>query len=484
MSAILAIGYDMDNSISDLNGINTYTNPFNTADGNIIHCVNLASNTNGSRIKRPGYDTFLGNPDNAKVNSLFSWLKNDGSTLYVYRASGSALYYSAQGTGAWTVCGNGTIADGAHVTTAILDDNMIMGDGVGTTRYTTDGTSFTDIPLAPIGGHDPVEYQGRIYIQGTASHVFYSVVGTINDFDPTHDSSSLFIGGSGKLLTQYKASDRLIFCKSSGKQFRWDGDTLVDTATRLGPSSAFCVGEIEDYRFWANRIGVFISNADKPQLISNPVHRQFADLNTHFDSTDVFNNLVAGVHGYDFMIAIDAVTDDFTDIPLTSALLVYDYHHNEFINYVLPNFPTALHSFVDNGGTPSLIFGDEDGQVFRMNDALRIDQIYPIEASMVMILHGNLPHVRKDFGNIEFFASPGCQAKVQYAVEDVVQSGENKISGPRIWKDLCSLSKGYTLSRFPPETRGRLLYLKFYENSLKAPWEIFSIHYTWENVPL
>src|SRR3990167_9284372 len=99
-------------TISDLGGVNTYQNPFALPDGNIIHCVNFDSFPLGAKKKRAGYNTFLGTPDNGTVNSLFAWAKNDGSTFWLYRASGSAIYSSQQGTGAWTQTGNGTIENG------------------------------------------------------------------------------------------------------------------------------------------------------------------------------------------------------------------------------------------------------------------------------------------------------------------------------------------------------------------------------------
>jgi hypothetical protein len=489
MSVISATGYNMaENTISDFNGINTYTNPFNTADGNIIHCVNLDSDTNGSRVKRGGYDPFLGTPDNEQVNSLFSWLKNDGTTLFLYRASGSSLYYSAQGTGDWTICGGGTISDGAHVTSAVLDDNMIIGDGVGSMKYTTTGTSFTAINYAPIGGHDPVEYQGRIYALGAgtnSSHDFYSVTGTINDWDPAGDSDSILVGGAGNLLTQYKASDRLLTCKNSGKQHRWDGDSLVDTATKLGPSSPYCVGNIEDYRFWLNEQGIYISNADKPQLISNPISRQISNHSRTGIVASTFKTIVAGAHGYDYCISAGTVTDDFTGITIPDAVINYDYKHNEFINYVYYNFPTAYHSFIDIDGEPTFIFGDATGQVYEFGDEFFTDNGHPIDAELEMILHGNNPHMRKDFKYIEFYASPGCGASVSFAVVDVIKRGTDWIiEGSKIWKTLGDLHDGYTMFRFPPEARGRLMYLKIDESGQQPPWQLYSIHYTWDEIPL
>ena len=89
--------------VYNIKGLNTYTNPFLKEAGELIHAVNLVSEPYGAKSKRMGYSTFLGTPDNAEVKSLFS--NYYGTTLYLYRASGSALYSSYQGTGAWTLTG-------------------------------------------------------------------------------------------------------------------------------------------------------------------------------------------------------------------------------------------------------------------------------------------------------------------------------------------------------------------------------------------
>ncbi len=472
----------MDKSISSLNGCNTYTNPLNTPDGNILHCLNLDSDTDGSRIKRPGYAAFLGTPDTSQVNSLFSWTKDDGTTLFLYRASGSALYYSTQGTGAWTLCGNGTIGSAAYVYGTTLNNNFVIGDGVGTMRYSTNGTSFTDIAAAPVGGQYPTEYQGRIYAAGTNSYIFYSTVGTASDW--TTDSSSLLIGGPGKMGAIFKASDRLMTTKNSGLLHRWDGEELVDLATRLGPTSSQSIGEVEDFRFWLNRKGIFASNASKPELISNPIQRQVFNTDSTGIVDSVFDTAIGGVHDYDYMLAVGTVKDNFTDIQISNAIINYDYKHNEFVNKQFYHNPTAFHSYTDANRKLRLIFGDANGQVYQFDNSYTSDAGYPIETSLMLLLHGDMPHIRKDFGYIEFFTSPGCQLQVQFAIEDIVNIGSNRVSGPRIWKELGSLVKGYTLFRFPPETRGRLLYLKLYEASTSRPWQIYSIHYTFDPVNL
>ena len=173
---------------------------------------------------------------------------NNGTQFCNYRLSGGTLYYSQQGTGAWTVCGNGTFTNAVSMGNAILENTMIVGEGVGTTRHTTTGTSFTDTSGAPIAAYF-VDYPNRIYAAGTASTLFWSVAGTPTNWSGT-DSSSISIPGAGRLNGLIKATDRVNTTKNSGLIHRWDAYNLLDLSTSLGPTSPQSLGSVEGFRFY------------------------------------------------------------------------------------------------------------------------------------------------------------------------------------------------------------------------------------------
>lgn len=463
--------------IKDIGGYNTYINPINVQDGNVIHCVNLDSNPLGGKQKRQGYVTYLGTPDNAQVNSLFNWIKNDGTTLFNYRASGSALYYSIQGTGAWTLCGNGTINNGANVDHAVLDNNLFIADGAGSLRYTTNGTSFTSIAAAPMGASLVSEFQGRMYANGTASQSswFYSTSGTSAGTDWTTDSSSLFIGGGGKIKSVLKASDRQILTKTTGQMFRWDGSSLVDMSTELGPTSKESIGKIEDYQFWLNRLGIFISNASKPQLISNAIQRQIYN-NSSIGITGANFDTASGVaHRYDYYVDVGTLTDDLVGEPIPRAVIKYNYQKNEFVNYSMYNEPTAWYSYKDTNGVQQLIFGDSTGQCYTMGNGFT-DNGKAIECSLQFIVTAGQPFLNKEWGYIEAITNPGCQAKLQIAIEDTFTAGKKK------WIDIGSLSNGFNQFR-PSGIRGKILFVRIYESSINTPFELYGINFTYNLVP-
>ena len=459
--------------IRDIGAIDTYNNPINAVDGNVIHCVNLDSNPLGGKRKRMGYATYLGTPDNGTVNSLFNWTKNDGTTQFNYRASGSALYYSTQGTGAWTLCTNGTIADGAHVDYATLDNNLFIADGTSELRYTNDGTSFTNLPSAPIGASLLSDFQGRMYANGTASQSswFYSTSGTSAGTDWVTDSSSIFIPGGGKLVAVIKASDRQILTKSTGFMYRWDGNSLVDMSTELGPTSYQSIGRIEDFQFWLNRLGIFISNAGKPQLISNAIQRQiYNEASTGITGAN-FDTAAGVTHRYDYFVDVGTLTDDLVGEQIPRAIIKYNYQKNEFMNYSFAIEPTAWCSYKDTAGNQQLIFGDASGQCYTIGGTT--DNGQPIETSLQMVVHAGFPFLNKEWGYIEVLTNPGCQAKLQIAIEDTFTAGKKK------WKDIGSLVNGFNQFRFPTGSRGKLLFVRIYESSVSTPFELYGINFTY-----
>lgn len=458
----------------DIGGINTYLNTIASEDGVVLHCVNLDTNPMGGKRKRMGYGTYLGTADGEEVNNLFNWTMNDGTTFFNYRASGSSLYYSVQGTGAWTLAANGTIADGAHVTNTILDNTLVVADGVGTMKYTTDGTTFSDMAGAPVGACSLAEFQGRIYAAGTASDLFYSTTGTATDW--ASDSSSLFVPGGGKLKRIYKASDRLLITKNSGVMYRWDGDALVDMATRLGPTSAESVSQIEDYQFWLNRLGIFISNAGKPQLISNNIQRQIYNDDSTGMTGSQFDIAPGQAHRYDYFVSADTLTDDLVGEQIPRAIIKYNYQKNEFVNFSFANLPTSWCTYKDANGVQQLIFGDSTGQCYTFNSG-NTDNGNPIETSLQMLFHAGMPFLNKEWGYIEVLTNPGCQAKLQIAIEDTFTAGKKK------WVEIGSLINGFNQFRFPSGSRGKLLFVRIYESSTTSPFELYGINFTFNIVP-
>lgn len=442
-------------------GINTFINPLGK-DGLLIHAVNVKSDGYGIKSKRTGYSTFLATPDGSAVQSLFAFpnIGNDSTKVNLFRASGSVLYHSVQGTGAWTLSGNGTISAGAHFGVAILDNVLIGGDGTLPTRHSTDGTSFTNTTLAP-----PAEffeqYQNRIYAAGTASTLFYSTTNDATNWNTsgTSDSNSLQIPGEGKMGQVFKSADKLLATKSTGLMYKWDGYSLIDMTTRYGPSSPYSIADSEDYRFFINQIGHFGYGGEKPQLLSNAIQRQFYnDANTGIAGT-VFPSAPAVVHRYDYLVSVGTITDDFTDRTISNAIIKYDYQKNEYLNWSLADNPTAWLSYLDKDGARQLIFGDATGQCYKMDNTLTTDDGSAIASEMVYVFHYGAPEFRKKWNYWRGIFNPGCEAKVQIACSNVFTYQNLN------WQELGECKSGFVEYRFPNASTSNFLFVRIYENS-------------------
>lgn len=453
--------------VLNLGGLNQYTNPLIKDDGELIHSVNVDSYPYGAKTKRSGYATHLGTADGSAVNSLFHWETNAGS-VYAYRASGSSLYYSVGGTGAWTLAGNGTISPGSHVGYAVLGNTLILGDGVGSTRHTTNGTAFTNTTLAPVS-NTFAQYQGRIYAGGTASFLFYSTALDATNWNTsgTSDSSSLTIPGEGKIQKVFNAGDRIIATKTTGLMYKWDGYSLIDMSSSVGPTSPYSVADKEGFFTWLNQTGLYGYSGSFPQLISNAIQGQIYNRDNTGITGAAFGSAPAEFYKNDNYIAVGTITNDLTKYTISDAIIKYDLQKNEFLNYSFNNAPTAFHSYKDATGLETMIFGDSTGQCYKLAGTATTDAGQPIEATMEFMSGFGDVDKQKEFRRFKGFFNPGSNAKVAIAVTSTFTKDTKK------WVDLGDAKEGVVDYAFPSNSRGNLLFIKIYERSTDAPFTFY-----------
>lgn len=451
----------MAGQVFNLQGLNLSLSPLVQPSGQFTRLVNVDNYPIGALTKRAGYSPLLGTPDVQTVTTLFDWHMQNGTQFYLYRVSDSKIYSSLQGTGSWTITGNGTVASGSAVGHGVLGAVLMAGDGIGSTRHTTTGTSWTNTTLAPPAAQF-TDYSGRMYAMGgSAFTASVSNDATNWGISGTSDSFSVVVPGAGNLNAMFKAADRLITGKNSGLMHRWDGYNLYDLSTRLGPSSGLSVGNIEDYRFYLNRKGFYGFNGDRPEILSHPIRAQIYNDTGGGLQGGTFDGARGIAHKYDYYASVGTISDDFTGETLTNALDVYNYQLDTWRNYSLGTDCTALWSYTDNNRMEQLIFGDSGGQVYTLGGTATTDNGLPITAVIEFLYHDGQPEIEKEFNYAWFFFNPGCQARVQVAVGDTYSKAQKK------WFDLGDVSNGVAEFKFSGQ-RGRIMFVKITETSRNA----------------
>lgn len=484
------------------NGIQTYSSPMQGQDGQMIHGLNVVTFPLGGLSKRPGYNTFLGTFDGSQVNTLLYYPQQSGTQMFLYRASGSQLSYSLQGTGAWTLAGNGTITAGNHVGAAILNNVIILGDGAGSTRHTSNGTSFTNTTLAPVGQYF-CQYGNRIFTtNGTNSVLTYSSAGSADNWSITSpaDSSSFVVPDEGAAGILFVAGDRLDITKTKGKMFQWDQNSLVDMNTAYGPTMPWAIGTIDSERFYTNQYGAFMYDGNQRQLISNAVQRQFYNrANTGMGTGQIGSTSSAcGVaHIWDYFVTLGTITDDFVGRQINNAILKYDYQKNTFVNWQFANTPTAMLSYTDANNQKQMIFGDATGQCYKIDPTATSDNGNPIATDMVFLFTYEAQQQQfsqvaattvsemsyeKKWNWFRAFLNPGCEINVQFAFSNSFTYQHLRWSDPLCTTNLvrggiATFEDGVFEVRFPNDlnnpARSRFLFVRFYENSDNSQWTLY-----------
>ena len=452
----------------NLKGLNLQLNPLTQNNSNqteFLQLINMDSQPFGGKTKRPGYGTYLSSLG-TKIETLFDWHKDNGTQFWNYAVAGGTLFSSTQGTGAWTVTGNGTVTGGDNIFHGVLANTLMITSPNGTTRHSTTGTSFTDTTSAPTAGVGIVPFQNRMWVAGTANSVSYSTTGTPTDW--TTDDGVYNFTGASKLLSAFKGQDRLVVTFTNGNIFRYDGYNATDMATDLGPTSAKSIVNVEDFRFYLNRRG-YIGYGNKPTLISNPIQPQIYNNAGSGIVGTVFDSAPSGNYRYDIYTAVGTVTDDFTDETINNCIQKYNFQLDEWANYDFANLPTAYNTYKDVDGVERNIFGDSSGQCYTFGGTATSDNGAVINATMQMVYHAGVPQYSKKWSWLYMFFNPGCEATIQVACEDVFTKGSKK------WIDVGQAKNGFVEFGFPPNTRSKLLFIRVKESSSTTPFSYYGL---------
>lgn len=486
----------------NIQSVNSYNNPLQY-DGQLIHGNNIQFFPYGAISKRGGYYSILDNPDGAQVNALFAFPFQNGTQLFTYRASGSNLYFSTQGTTNWQQASPGTIANGAYVSSAVFNNILAVGDGNTQLWTSTDGTSFSQPASAPIAQYMTI-FHNRLYTaDGTSSNVQYS---TAND--PTNwtnvgtaDSSFLVTTSPGANQGLFVAGNMLQMTKSKGDMFTWDDTDLTDVSTVYGPTSPRSLAQIDNYWFYVNVLGIFGDDGVNKEVLSNPVQRMFYNrLGVNVSGVNLVNsgNVLGATFLWDYLAVVGNINDDFTGVKLNNAIIKYDYQKNSFCYWTFADFPTAITSYFDIDNHPNLVFGNASGQVFQYDPGRTSDNGNPIDTEAIFLFTYAAQSTgfsqtsasmqlgssyRKYWKWLRLFFNPGCEMNIQFSFSDSLSPQH------QIWSEVINMktnakgnywqeADGSLEIRFPRnngnnEPYSRFLFLKIYESSTTSQWSYY-----------
>jgi hypothetical protein len=452
---------------TNIAGLNTYLNPLNRNGIGMIRAVNVVSYPYGAKTKRSGYTPIGTVPSGTTVTDLFSWEKGDGSK-FLYASSGGNLYCSIAGTGSFSACTNGAVS--GTVSHDVLNDTLVIADGVGSTRHTTNGTAFTDTILAPVMVSVAM-FQNRIYGGGTASTLFYSSANDATNWSTsgTSDSNSLQIPGAGRILSVFASNDRLLASKTSGMMYKWDGYSLLDMSTDMGPTSPKSLASHEGNQFWFNDHGIMGYNGARPENMSVAVQPMIFNTSfTGITGTQLLK-IPATCHKFTYYSSIGTVTDDVTGYSISDCVMRYDVQKNELLTWKMANAPTAWTACNDINNDNQLYFGDDNGIIYKVDGTVSSDNGSPIESIMEFIIDLDKPEDEKKWDWLTMFFNPGCQAKVAYSCSNTF------VKDRRDWKEMGDCTSGVMRFRFPADSRSRLLFIRIYENSKDSGFSFYGM---------
>lgn len=460
----------MNYSITTFRGVKQNLSPLNHTDGDLLVCQNLDSYPIGAKTKRCGYTTYLGTLPN-RVNSLFSWQKPSTGDLFLYAASNNGLYHSIEGTGDWTISGNGTITSVIPgVGHASLDDYLIIGDGAGSTRHTTNGTSFTNTTLAPVG-NKMCEFNQRIYIGGTNNYLYASELGSAAGWDTTTTNPSFSepITGRGTISAVRNVNGEVLTTKSGGAMVHFDGYQKYQNPSSMGPISPWSMDEYNGIWFWINRDGM-IAHDTYPKVISRPVQDLFY---SNFGTGVSYSYLQSGpgvVYKDDYMVSVANITSQLVPETVNDMVIKYNVPSNEFSWYKYAVRPYAFHRFIDRSGNEQLLFGENNsGQVYIRSGTATSDNGTAITARMMGFLDFGDPKKEKIVKEVAALTSPGCGATLQIAMSNTLDL--NSLN----WHTFPDLHSGYTAYSPPKPLRGRYCFYRLTESSTDKPFTFYSL---------
>lgn len=267
----------------------------------------------------------------------------------------------------WSSAHTGLVKD-TKVRFATFLDTTVAVNG-SSANATTDGSTWVssgtnlDVANMPIGTY-AIEWKDRMYTAGVSGYLdrlYYSSVPSSGAISWTSGNGYIDIEpeeGAGAITGLAKVPGYLLIFKERSIK-RWDGSsTYPESLITIGCPSQEAIVQTKQAVFYFNQRGIYETVGGYPRKIS----RRIQDIIDAIPST-YYSSVSGWGDGENCYWSIGDITLD--DLTLTSCIVAYNIDSKVWTLLSTPTEPLAFSSYVDSNGKEEIIYGDNDGNVFR-----------------------------------------------------------------------------------------------------------------------
>lgn len=266
----------------------------------------------------------------------------------------------------WSSAHTGFAADTKVHFATFLDTTVALnGSQVNTS---TDGASWgsggnLDTANFPIGKY-VIEFRDRIYTAGVSGYLdrlYYSSVPSSGAVSWTSGNGYIDIEpeeGAGAITGLAKVPGYLLIFKERSLK-RWNiSSTFPESLITIGAPSQEAIVQTKQMVYYFNQRGCYETNGGYPRKIS----RRIQDIIDAIPST-YYSEVSGWGDGENVYWSIGDIT--LGDLTLTNCVIAYRIDEKTWTLFSMPTEPLAWTSYVDSNGKEEIIYGDDDGNVFR-----------------------------------------------------------------------------------------------------------------------
>ena len=289
----------------------------------------------------------------------------------------------------WSSIGGGMTAGIPVRYTSFWDKLYRVGGGASTAVWNGSG-SFSAVSGAPSGKYI-TPYKQRLYIAGDSSYpnrLWFSTIADFNgsfSFDTTSSSEQYIDFTQGKandVITGLGKISNLLIVFLDNAMYRWNGNsTDAEIVVDVGCSSQDSIVNAKGLLYFFNPTGFYSTDGTYPQEISRPIYDWIQSINPANYSKIYGGQDADHVYWYVGDVTLTSPNRDFkmaTGRTFKNVVLVYTISSRNWQVYSYANNLRYFATYVDSNNVVSLVSGDADGNVLKLNSDTTDHGGYPI----------------------------------------------------------------------------------------------------------